>query len=108
MNAQDKAQDVVASVGQLPVRFARQARHAVLSIEKDAEAVARGDGRQPARGRSGLTNVSWAWFAGLGVVGALRVVQPETALLLAVAHVIERHVHNQEVDELVGGLGEGI
>jgi hypothetical protein len=89
------------------VRLVWEVREEVVSIAKEAEAVARRDG-QRARDGSGLPKASWAWFAGLGVVAALRVVQPETALLLAVAHLVERHVHNQELDQFVAGLGEGI
>jgi len=107
VSTQGAAVDGLASVARLPVRLLGEIRDEAVGIARDAEVLARGESR-PRQGRPALRPVSWGWFAGLGVVTALRVVQPEVAALLAVAHLVERNVHNQEIDEFVGGASEGI
>ncbi len=56
--------------------------------------------RAPARG-------SLAWYAGLGAMTALEVVEWPLALAVAASHAIATHARNPEVREFAEGTEEG-
>ncbi len=50
-------------------------------------------------GRGGL-----AWYAGIGAMAAVELVEWPVALLIAGTHFIERHTHNRDLQELAEGV----
>jgi hypothetical protein len=52
--------------------------------------------------RSGL-----AWYAGLGAMAAVELIEWPIALLVAGTHFIEHHAHSRDIQELADGIDAG-
>ncbi len=50
---------------------------------------------------------SLAWYAGLGAMTALEVIEWPVALLVAAGHALSTHAHNPELHELGEGVESG-
>ncbi len=50
-------------------------------------------------GRGGL-----AWYAGIGAMAAVELVEWPVALLIAGTHFIERHTRNRDLEQLAEGI----
>jgi len=47
------------------------------------------------------------WYAGLGAMAAMELVEWPVALLIAGTHFVENHSHNRDIKELADGLDSG-
>jgi hypothetical protein len=92
-----------------PVTLAARARGEAHSIWQDARAVSRGGRREDDHPRPLTANeISIAWYLGLALAVAMRLINWRTALLVAIAHAVERSAHNRAVAELVEGIEAGL
>jgi hypothetical protein len=92
-----------------PIVLAARAGAEAHDIWHDARAVGRRN--HPEEERTGpltATEISIAWYVGLFAMAVLRVVNWRTAIVLAVAHTIERTARNRAIAELVEGIEAGL
>ena len=47
------------------------------------------------------------WYAGVGAMTALELIEWPIALLIAGTHFVENHVHNRDVQQLAEGIDAG-
>jgi hypothetical protein len=48
-----------------------------------------------------------AWFAGIGAMAAMQLIEWPVAVLITGTHFIENHAHNRNIQELADGIGSG-
>jgi hypothetical protein len=90
-----------------PLALAGRARSEAEGIWDEAHRLARGTAPEE-RSTDGLhRDPLWGWYAGLGAMAAIGLIQWPMACVITAAHEIERHTHNQMVDELVEGISSG-
>lgn len=115
--APNQLRKVLAAASGAPVAVLSRAGDELASIWYDARALSAaqrdtsddGAGDQPAAVPTpSADQVYLAWYAGLGLMGALRLIEWRLAALIAVAHTVERYGHRQRVREFVEGLDAGL
>lgn len=94
-----------------------RARAEISAIWRDARSLSdswgtpAGDatrGRSDAKALPSADQVYLAWYAGLGVMGALRLIEWRLAALIAAVHTVERYGHRRRVQEFFEGLETGL
>ncbi|GAC1317923.1 MAG: hypothetical protein NVSMB25_06470 [Thermoleophilaceae bacterium] len=48
-----------------------------------------------------------AWYAGIGAMVALELIEWPVALVIGTAHAIQRHTHNRDIQALAEGIESG-
>jgi len=64
--------------------------------------------RVPALGRINLPDKpALFWYAGLGTMAAVEIIEWPVAVLIAGTHFIESHTRNRDIQQLADGIGSG-
>jgi hypothetical protein len=105
----DGLRRAVASVPALAGLAVGRARDEAGGIWRDAWAVA-GHPHVEMRAPdvSSSERVYFAWYGGLGLMAALRLIEWRLAAVIAAAHTVERYGRRERVRELAGGLSAGL
>jgi hypothetical protein len=112
----DGLERAAASVPALAGLVVGRVRDEAGGIWRDARAVAGRPAAEAGRpaAEAGLPEMSsservyFAWYGGLGLMAALRLIEWRLAAVIAAAHTIERYGRRERLRELAGGLGAGL
>ena len=113
----DRLQSALGTVYRVPSSAVARTRTEVVTFWEEARSMSKSwgsseaaDGIDPqiAEGQPSADKVYLAWYAGLGVMGALRLIEWRLAAVIAAAHTVERYGHRQRLAEFIEGMDSGL